>query len=103
MARLNWSEPALQDLEQIADYISLDDDAAAKRLVKKVFKQAELLELFPDMGSAPEELFNSAYLHFFVKPLRIFYRVQEDDIFIVYVMRQDRPLRLEEVEEHDNT
>ena len=31
MARLIWSEPALQDLEQIADYIALDDPSAEKR------------------------------------------------------------------------
>jgi len=42
MARLNWTEPALQDLEQIVDYISFDDDAAAKWLVKKVFNQVSV-------------------------------------------------------------
>lgn len=102
MARLIWTEPALQDLEQLADYISLNDDAAAKRLIKKVFKQIELLEEFPEMGSVPEELADTAYLHFFVKPLRIFYRIQNANVYIVYVMRQERPLRLGEVEERDD-
>ena len=101
MARLIWTEPALQDLEQLADYISLDDDAAARRLVKKVFKQAELLEEFPEMCSAPDELPDTVYRHLFVKPLRIFYRVQGDTVYIVYVMRQERPLRLSEIEAQD--
>lgn len=101
MARLVWTEPALQDLEQLADYISLDDDAAAKRLVKKVFKSVELLAEFPEMCPVPRELSDTVYRHLFVKPLRIFYRVQDEIVYIVYVMRQERPLRLSEIEEND--
>ena len=37
MAKLIWTEPALADLDAIADYIALDDERAAKRLVAKVF------------------------------------------------------------------
>jgi plasmid stabilization system protein ParE len=37
MARVIWTEPALSDLDGIADYIALEDPAAAKRLVRKVF------------------------------------------------------------------
>ena len=36
MARLVWAEPALQDLEQIADHIALDNERAAKSLVKSL-------------------------------------------------------------------
>ena len=46
MARLIWTEPALEDLGQIADYIALDDPAAAKRLIRKVFVKVELLQDF---------------------------------------------------------
>ena len=33
MAALIWTEPALQDLDAIADYIALDDPLAARELV----------------------------------------------------------------------
>jgi toxin ParE1/3/4 len=36
MAELIWTEPALSDLEAIADYIALDDAQAARRLVQRV-------------------------------------------------------------------
>jgi plasmid stabilization system protein ParE len=35
MARVIWTEPALSDLDGIADYIALDDPEAAKRLPQK--------------------------------------------------------------------
>lgn len=53
MARLIWAEPILQDLEQIADYIALEDPLAAERLVQRVVAQAELLEQFSTCARFP--------------------------------------------------
>ena len=101
MARLIWTEPALQDLEQIADYIALDNDSAARRLIQAVFSQVELLESFPEMCPKPHDLPDTDYRHLVVKPLRIFYRIHGDLIYIVYVMRHERPLRLSDLIERD--
>ena len=101
MARLIWTEPALQDLEQLADYIALDDDSAAKRLVKKVFKQAELLESFPEMCPQPHDLPDTTYRHLIVNPLKIFYRVDTDIVYIVYVMRHEKHFHLSDLTERD--
>jgi toxin ParE1/3/4 len=46
MAGLIWTEPALEDLGQIADYIALDDPNAAKRLVRRVFKKPSCFRSF---------------------------------------------------------
>ena len=56
MARLVWAEPALQDLEQIADHITLDNERAAKELIKLVFEKASLLETFLEMCPVPHDL-----------------------------------------------
>lgn len=101
MARLIWTEPALQDLEQIADYIALDDHQAARRLVRAVFEKAELLESFPEMCSVPHDLPESQYRHLIVGPLRIFHRIEGEKVFIVYVMRSERLLRLSDLEARD--
>lgn len=47
MAQVIWTEPALADLDAIADYIALDNREAARGLVQKVFKQVEQLERRP--------------------------------------------------------
>ncbi len=101
MARVIWTEPALEDLGQIADYIALDDPAAAKRLVRKVFAKVELLEEFPEMCPVPHDLPDSRYRHLIVNPLRIFYRIEEEAVLIVHVMRSERLLRHSDLEEHD--
>ena len=101
MARLIWTEPALQDLEQIADYIALDDPSAAKRLVRKVFRKAELLQEFPEMCPVPHDLPESRYRHLVVAPLRIFYRIEKELVYIVYVMRSERLLRTADLNSHE--
>ena len=101
MARLIWTEPALEDLGQIADYIALDNPAAAKRLVRKVFTKAELLQNFPEMCPVPHDLPDSRYRHLVVGPLRIFYRIEGDSVFLVYVMRSERLLKNSDLEERD--
>jgi len=56
MAEVVWAEPALSDLDAIADYIALDNPEAARLLVQKVFKHVSLVEAQPKLGSRPPEL-----------------------------------------------
>lgn len=58
MARIIWTEPALIDLNDIAEYIALDKPSAARALVQKVFLKTERLEKFPESGRKPPELKN---------------------------------------------
>lgn len=43
MAEIVWSEPALTDLDAIADYIALENPTAAAALVQRVFVHVEQL------------------------------------------------------------
>ena len=93
MARLIWTEPALADLDEIAEYIALDDARAAARLVAKVFDRVERLERFPNSGKRPAELADTPYREVVVPPGRIFYRVDGELVYILYIMRSERLLR----------
>jgi len=99
VARIIWTEPALSDLNEIAEYIALDNIAAAKGLVKKVFVKVERLKLFPESGRVPPELKRSRYREVIVGPCRIFYRLDKNKIYILYVMRGERKLRKYLIEE----
>lgn len=101
MARLIWTEPALADLEAIADYIALENPAAASRLVRRVFESVERLERFPSSGKRPPELPRTSYREIVVMPCRVFYRVEGDDVFLLYVMRAERLLRRWLIEERN--
>lgn len=56
MARLIWTEPALLDLDEIAEYIALDDPFSASRYVQRVFDRVERLEVYPKSGKRRPEL-----------------------------------------------
>ena len=56
MAELIWTEPALADLDEIADYIALSNLPAAKELVGRVFDTVDRLEQFPESRRVPPEL-----------------------------------------------
>ena len=93
MAQIIWTEPALSDLNAIAEYIALDKPSAAINLVKKVFSNTDRLEQFPESGRKPPEFKKSRYLEIIVNPCRIFYRIEGDTVYILYVMRSERKLR----------
>ncbi|MCU7940647.1 MAG: type II toxin-antitoxin system RelE/ParE family toxin [gamma proteobacterium symbiont of Bathyaustriella thionipta] len=93
MAQINWSEPALSDLNEIAEYIALDKENAAKKLVQHVFSATDRLKQFPKSGRKPSEIETTEYREIIVGPCRIFYRVKQNEIYILYVMRSERKLR----------
>ena len=93
MAQIIWTEPALFDLNAIAEYIALDKPSAASHLVNKVFSTTDRLEQFPESGHKPPEFKKTRYLEIVVNPCRIFYRIEGNKIYILYVMRNEKKLR----------
>ncbi|PKG37226.1 type II toxin-antitoxin system RelE/ParE family toxin [Psychromonas sp. Urea-02u-13] len=93
MAEIIWTNPALEDLNDIAEYIALSNLQAAKALVAKIFDKIERLEQFPESGKKPIELTTLNYREVVVNPCRVFYKIDSDKVFILHVMRQERDLR----------
>lgn len=97
MAEIVWTEPALSDLDAIADYIALENPVAASELVKRIFGHIEQLADHPDSGSRPQELGRSRYRQIVEPPCRVFYRYDGHKVFILHVMRSERLLRKREL------
>lgn len=95
MAEVIWAEPALSDLDAIADYIALDNPEAARWLVQKIFEHVGHLQEHPRLGSKPEELKGWRYRQIVEPPCRIFYREDSGRVLILHVMRSERLLRPE--------
>jgi len=93
VARLIWTEPALSDLDEIAEYIALDNRPAAMRYVQKVFAAVEQLKRYANSGRQPAEMPETTYRELIVPPCRVFYRVEADTVIILYVMRSERLFR----------
>jgi plasmid stabilization system protein ParE len=98
LARIIWTEPALADLDAIADYIAVENPAAAREFVQRVFAHVDKLEQHPLLGPAPPELEDSRNRQIVEAPCRIFYRKGGETVFILHVMRSERLLRSENLE-----
>ncbi|QAU22769.1 type II toxin-antitoxin system RelE/ParE family toxin [Dyella sp. M7H15-1] len=92
MAEVIWTDPALSKLEEIADYIALENPLAANELVQRVFAHIGQLADHPESGSKPQELKGWRYRQIIEPPCRIFYRIDGDQVFILYVMRSKKRL-----------
>ena len=93
MAEIIWTEPALSDLNDIAEYIALENIVAAKQLIRTIFSKVERLQTFPESGRIPPELAQLSYREVVVNPCRVFYKQDGDKVFILFVMRAERDLR----------
>jgi plasmid stabilization system protein ParE len=48
--KVNWTEPALEDLEAIQVYITKDSNFYARCVIERIFDTVKTLETFPEIG-----------------------------------------------------
>lgn len=101
MAEVIWTEPALSDLDAIADYIALENPDAARAFVQRVFHHIDQLIDHPRSGSKPQELRGWRYRQIVGPACRVFYREESNRVFILYVMRAERFLLSELLQSRD--
>ena len=95
------TDHAARDLEEIHEYISLNDASRKADAVLSKFESVfETLADFPERGSHPKELATLGILEYrqvFFKPYRIIYRVLEKRVYVVLIAdgRRDMQALLE--------
>jgi plasmid stabilization system protein ParE len=73
MAKVIWTDPALSDLDAIADYIALDNPEVVKILVQNVVLHVGQLADHPESGFKPQELKGWRYRQIVESPCRNVY------------------------------
>jgi addiction module RelE/StbE family toxin len=89
---LFWSGPALSDLEEMREYVSRDDPAAARALARRIRKKLQYLRDHPELGRIVPELKSLGYREVIVPPYRIVYEIQPRRIVILRVWHGRRDL-----------
>ena len=92
-ATLIWTLPALDDLDDIAGWIALENATAAADLVKRTLDAVERLRRFPASGRRVPELAGKVYREVIVSPCRIIYRREQKSVLIVHVLRGEQQLQ----------
>src|SRR5439155_24994794 len=106
MAEIIWTDPALEDLNSIAEYIALDKPDAATNLVQRVFRHVEMLAQHPELGPrVPELRPASRYRQIVEDPCRVFYRHEKagGKVFILGVMRGEKLFQRRLLRRRDKT
>jgi len=73
MAEIRWTEQAANNLESIAEFISVDSEHYAQLFVTNVFSAVERLEVFPNSGRVVPETNNPEIREIILGSYRVIY------------------------------
>ena len=94
MAEIIWTETAFTSLEEIAEYIALDNPVAANKLISRILSETDRLADFPESGRIIPELADLPYRELIINPCRVLYKHESitKTVYILNVVRQERHL-----------
>jgi addiction module RelE/StbE family toxin len=94
MVRIEWNERALDDLNEIYEYISRDSKNYAKLFVKKIYEKVQDLKKFPKLGRIVPETKNHSIREIIFQNYRVIYRNKTDYVEILTIIHGSRLLRI---------
>jgi plasmid stabilization system protein ParE len=92
MRRIEWSEPAQQELREIRAYIARDSVANAQRFVRTVRASVDGTQLFPDAAARVQEWEVENIREIYVGRYRVIYRFDAEVIHVLTVIHGARRL-----------
>ena len=92
MKKIIWTEPAVEHLQAIFDYISKDSEYYARVFIEKIINTVEKLTIFPEIGRIVPEYGKSNVRELLYQNYRIIYRLEGSRILIVTVIHGSRDL-----------
>ena len=93
--RVRWSPRAADDLEAIAEYISLDSPAYAKSVVKTIVDITRKFSQFPLAGRIVPEFSDENIREWFAYNYRIIYRLDQNGITVAAIVHGRRILSID--------
>jgi toxin ParE1/3/4 len=96
MARLNWTDLSIEDLTNIAEFISKDSPKYSVIQIKRIRERAKILKEQPFLGRIVPETQNDSVRELILGNYRIIYRIiSEDRIDILTIHHSARLLKIE--------
>ena len=94
MVRIEWNERALNDLNEIYDYIARDSKNYANLFVKKLYESTQKLKNFPNIGRIVPEVDNPHIREILFQNYRIIYRNKIEFVEVLTIIHSSRLLRI---------
>jgi toxin ParE1/3/4 len=90
--KILWSTEALNDIEEIYNFIEKDSKYYAINFVTKIIKSIDLLEAFPEIGRIVPEYDDEQLREIIYRNYRIVYRISNKYIEIVTIFNGSKLL-----------
>lgn len=88
-----WAETALNDLENVIEYISQDSPAYAASFYDSIKGKARSLSTLSKRGRVVPEFFNNDIREIFVHRYRLIYKITNEQIIILAFIHGARELK----------
>jgi plasmid stabilization system protein ParE len=87
-----WAEVAVEDLNEVADFIARDSRYYASAMVREARLAAQSLRRFPYRGRVVPESGDSQVRELFIRDYRLIYRVLDDKVVVLAFIHGARDL-----------
>ena len=94
--KIEWTEPAISDLDGIRNYIGRDSEYYAARFIGRIIEAVERLEYFPEMGRRVPEAEEENVRELLFQNYRIMYRVEPQRILVLTFIHAARDVSQKE-------
>lgn len=95
--RVEWSDFARDDLNDLVHYISRDSAFYARLFGEKVVLATRRLEMFPESGRIIPEAEDKMLREIIVQGYRVMYRLEPDRVLILAIMHGSRDVAGQDV------
>lgn len=90
--KIRWTESAVEDLENIKNYISKDSEYYGLIMIGRILGAVEKLSRFPDVGRVVPEMRDANIREILFHNYRIIYKKDEGCILILAIVHGARDL-----------
>lgn len=88
--RVEWSDCARDDLDDLVRYIGRDSELYARRFAERVVLATRRLQAFPESGRMIPEAEDKALREIIVQGYRVMYRLETNRALVLAVMHGSR-------------
>ena len=92
MGKVIWTEPGLDDLGDVMDFLARDAPHYAERIGMRIVDAADVLMQWPRSGTIVPEFGLDDIREIVVWPYRLIYTVRGEDSYVVAVIHGSRDL-----------
>ena len=88
--KIEWAEPAVNDLESIRDYIQRNSKHYADKFVQSIVESVKRLEKFPQIGPRIPEVKTDEIRELIYHNYRTLYKIEKKRIVVLAVIQGHR-------------